>query len=81
MRLEQYLKLAQSLMDGFTQFIVTHVPRGENQMIDSVANLASNDPYPCHMLLSIMDHPSIYNAAILTTEDQAGNFRISPISD
>ena len=67
-RIEQYLKLAQSLMVGFKKFIVAQVPREENRMADALANLASSSLYPYHMELSIMDHPSIYNAAILTVE-------------
>ena len=68
-------------MVGFTQFIVAQVPRVENRMVDALANLASTAPYPCHVELSIMDHPSICNAAILIVEDHVGNSWISPISD
>ena len=50
-------------------------------MADSLANLASSASYPCHMELIIMDHPSICNAAILTTDDQVGNSWISPNLD
>ena len=50
-------------------------------MANALANLASSASYPCHVELSIMDHPSICNAAILTIVDQAGNSWISPISD
>ena len=79
--MEQYLKLAQSLMDGFTQFIIAQVLRAENRMADALANLASSALYPCHVELSITDHLSIYNATIFTIEDQAGNSWISLISD
>ena len=60
---------------------MTHVPIVENQMTDSLANLAFSALYPCHVEFSLMDHPSIYNAAILITEDQVGNSWISPILD
>ena len=56
-------------------------PRTESQMADALANLASNTLYPCHVELSIMDHPSIYDATILTAENQVRNFWISPILD
>ena len=64
-----------------TQFIVAQVPRAENRMAKAIANLASTASYPCHVEFSIMDHPFIYNAVILTVEDQVGNSWISPISN
>ena len=56
-------------------------PRSENRMDDALANLASNTLYPCHVELSIMTHPSIGNAIVHTTENQAENSWISPISN
>ena len=50
-------------------------------MANALANLASSALYPYHVKLSIIDHPSIYNVAILTAENQAGNSWISLISD
>ena len=59
---------------------MSQVPTANNRMVDALANLAFNALYPCHMELSIMDQPSIYNDAVLTAESQAGNSWISPIS-
>ena len=79
--MEQYLKLAQSLMAGFTRFIVAQVPRSENRMANAIANLASSVVYPCHVELRLRTYPSIHNAIVHTTENQAGTSWISPISN
>ena len=79
-RMEQYLKLAQSLMAAFQQFVVAQVPRAKNRMVDALASLASNALYLCHMEISIMDHPSIYCTAVLTAESQVRHFWMSSIS-
>ena len=58
---------------------MAQVPRAEKRMVDALANLASSAIYPCHVELSIMDQPSIHNAAVLTVENQDGDSWISPI--
>ena len=72
------MKLAQSLMAGFKRFTVAQVPRAENKMANALANLAFGALYPCHVELSIIEHPSIHNTAVLITKSQAGNSWISP---
>ena len=80
-RMEQYLKLAQSLIVGFAKFEVAHFPRSKNRMANALANLASCALYPCHVKLNIMIHPSISSTTILTTEIQDGGSWISPITN
>ena len=54
--------------------------RVENIMVDVLASFASNALYPCHVEISIMDHPSIYGATVLTVESQARHSWMSSIS-
>ena len=49
-------------------------PRIGNIIANELASLASNALYPCHVDISIMDHPSIYSAAVPTAESRAGQF-------
>ena len=72
-RIEQYLKLVQSLIVRFMKFKVAQVPRSENHMANSLANLMSNSLYSCHVQLNIMTHPSISSTKILTTKIRDGN--------
>ena len=53
--MEQYLWIAKPLMVGFKHIQVTHVPRSENQMVEALANLATNVLYPFNVELSVMD--------------------------
>ena len=76
-QMKQYLKLAQSLIAGFTKSEVAQVPRSENHMVNALANLASSALYPYHMELNIMNHPSISSIEILTIEIQDGSSWIS----
>ena len=48
-RMEQYLKLAQSLVAGFAKFMVAQVPISENCIANALANLVSKRvlPFPC----------------------------------
>ena len=62
--MEQYLKLAQSLVARFTQFLVAQVPKSKNRMADALANLASNALYLCHVEASVMNHPYIENTVV-----------------
>ena len=78
--MEQYLKVAQSIIVRFTKFIVAQVPRSNNRMADTLTNLASIALYSCHVELNIMAHPSIHNVAVLTTENQVDYSWISLIS-
>ena len=48
-RMEQYLRLARSLMEKFEQVNVTKIPHRENQMADVLASLASDALYQCNI--------------------------------
>ena len=78
--MEQYLKLAWSMVVGFTKFIVAQVLRSNNRMVDALTNLSSSALYPCHVELNIMAHLSIHNVAVLTTDNPDDCSYISPIS-
>ena len=71
--MEQYLKLAQSLMGWILVIRSGPSPIAENIMANALASLASIAIYPCHVEISIMDHPSIYSTKVLTAENQAGH--------
>ena len=53
--MEQYLRITKPLMAGFKHIQVTHIPRSENQMVNALANLATNVLYPFNVELSVMD--------------------------
>ena len=50
-------------------------------MADTLATLASNALYPCHVELTIMIHFSIHNAKIHTAENRVESSWISLISN
>ena len=58
-RMEQYLQIAKPLLASFKRIEVTHVPRIENQMVDALANLATNALHPCNVKIRVMEQPSI----------------------
>ena len=67
-------------MVGFEQLIVAQVPRAQNRMVDVLTSLAFKALYPCHFEISVMDHPSISNAVVLTTASQPRSSWMFPIS-
>ena len=60
-------------MAGFMRVDVAKVPRLKKLMANTLAALASNALYTCHVELTIMTHPSIHNAEIHTPENRAEN--------
>ena len=73
--------MAYALLVGFKHFEVTHIPISENQMANTLANLASNTLYQCNVELSIMDCSSIPNVAVIAIDHHVKPSWITPIFD
>ena len=66
-------------MFGFQQLTMAQVPQAQNRMADALASLASKALYMCHVEISIIDHLSISNAAVLMAASQPGPSLMSSI--
>ena len=49
-------------------------------MVDALANLASNSPYPYHVDLNVLAHSSISKKAILMVETRTDDSWITPLT-
>ena len=62
-RMSSYLSTVKELTEKFQTFKITQIPRGNNELVDSIASFASVAlTYPCNVELEILDYPSILSA-------------------
>ena len=58
-RMLKYLLAIRSLAAKFRNFKITQIPRGGNELADSMVVFASTTPpYQCHKELEVLEHPS-----------------------
>ena len=55
-------------MASFKRIKVTHIPKTENQMADTLANLATRAFHPCNVEISVMDQPSIQGTTFMAID-------------
>ena len=79
-RMEQFLRLARSLMAKFEQVNVTQIPLRENQMADVLASLAFDALYSCNIELNVMDRSSISRTPVLATDNHDEPCWMTPIT-
>ncbi|KAK1411205.1 hypothetical protein QVD17_37751 [Tagetes erecta] len=79
-KLVKYLEIVKILAEYFDGFSITHVPREENAMADSLANLASSLKIPNNLKIPIIHiiHPVIDERRII--EIDSGNQLMDPSS-
>ena len=78
--MEQYLQIGNPMMASFKRIEVMHFPRIENQMADTLANLATSALHPCNVEISVMDQPSIQGTTVMAIDQQAEPSWMTPIA-